>query len=71
LLSAIFVECLPLGKAVFAECPALGKQALYPAQDFAECRSWQSLLCRVLDKKHSAKSLTLGKGPNSGSVTAK
>jgi hypothetical protein len=38
-----------------AECPALGKQALYRAQDFAEC------------PKHSAKSLALGKGPDSGS----
>jgi hypothetical protein len=51
-----------------AECPALGKQAIYRAQDFAECNSRQSLLCRVLDKKHSAKRLALGKGPDSGSA---
>jgi hypothetical protein len=50
-----------------AECPALSKQALYRVQDFAECGSRHSLLCRVPDKKHSAKSLTLGKGPDSGS----
>jgi hypothetical protein len=35
---------------------------------FAECGSWQSLLYRVPDKKHSAKSLSLGKGPDSGSA---
>jgi hypothetical protein len=41
-----------------AECPTLGKLALYRAQDFAECGTRQSLLCRVPDKKRSA----LGKG---------
>jgi hypothetical protein len=51
-----------------AECPTLGKQALYRAQDFAECGARQSLLCRVPDKKHSAKPPALGKEPNSGSV---
>jgi hypothetical protein len=49
-----------------AECPALGKRALYRAADFVECGVRQSLLCRVPDKKHSAMTLTLGKGPDSG-----
>jgi hypothetical protein len=51
-----------------AECPTLGKLALYRAQDVAECGTRQSLLCRVPDKKHSAKPPALGKGANSGSV---
>jgi hypothetical protein len=50
-----------------AECPALGKLALYRAQDFAECGARQNLLCRVPDKRHSAKPPALGKGPDSGS----
>jgi hypothetical protein len=50
------------------ECPALGKQALYRAQDFVECGARQSLICRVPDKKHSAKPPALGEGPDSGSV---
>jgi hypothetical protein len=50
-----------------AECPALGKQSLYRAQDFAECGSRQRRLCRVPEKKHSAKRLALGKDPDSGS----
>jgi hypothetical protein len=50
-----------------AECLALGKQDLYRAQDSAECGPRQSRLCRVPDKKHSAKPPALGKEPNSGS----
>jgi hypothetical protein len=50
-----------------AECPALGKLARYREPYFAECGSRQSPLCRVPDKKHSAKTPTLGKGPDSGS----
>jgi hypothetical protein len=50
-----------------AECPTLGKLALYRAQDFAECGARQSLLCRVPNKKHSAKPPALGKGADSGS----
>jgi hypothetical protein len=50
-----------------AECPTLGKLALYRAQDVAECRTRQSLFCRVPDKKHSAKPSALGKSANSGS----
>jgi hypothetical protein len=64
---AAFAECLTLGKDVFAECPALGKRARYREQDFAECGSRQRLICRVSDKKHSAKLLTLGKGSDSDS----
>jgi hypothetical protein len=37
------------------EWPTLDKLALYRAQDFAECGSRQSLLCRVLDKKALGK----------------
>jgi hypothetical protein len=43
------------------------KQALYRAQDFAECGARQSLICRVPDKKHLAKPPALGKDPDSGS----
>jgi hypothetical protein len=50
-----------------AECPTLGKLALYRAQDVAECGTRQSRICRVPDKKHSAKPPALGKGANSGS----
>jgi hypothetical protein len=50
-----------------AECPALGKQALYRAQDFVECGSRQSPICRVPDKKHSVKPPALDNGPDSGS----
>jgi hypothetical protein len=39
----------------WAECTTLGKPALYRAQNFAEGSTRQSLLCRVPDKKHSAK----------------
>jgi hypothetical protein len=51
-----------------AECPALGKQSIYRAQDSAEGGTRQSRLCRVPDKKHSAKPPALGKGPDSGSA---
>jgi hypothetical protein len=82
--SAPFAECLTLGKRVFAEwgpvpsvqhsvkrlvaesltlpSAALGKAF------FAECGSQQSLLCRVPDKRHSAKRPTLGKASDFGSV---
>jgi hypothetical protein len=33
----------------------------------AECGTRQSRICRVPDKKHSAKPPALGKGANSGS----
>jgi hypothetical protein len=35
--------------------------------DFTECGTRQSLLCRVPDKRHSAKKPTLGKASDSGS----
>jgi hypothetical protein len=38
-----------------AECPALGKEARCREPNFTECGSRQSLLCRVPDKRHSAK----------------
>jgi hypothetical protein len=38
-----------------AESPALDKRDLYREHDFVECGIRQSLLCRVPDKKHSAK----------------
>jgi hypothetical protein len=44
------------------------KPALYRAQNFAEGGTRQSLLCRVPDKKHSAKPSALGKGVDSGSA---
>jgi hypothetical protein len=50
-----------------AECSALGKESLCRELDFTECGSRQSLLCRVLDKRHSAKNPTLGKDSDSGS----
>jgi hypothetical protein len=65
--SATFTECFTLGKRVFAECPALGKEARCREPNFTECGSRQSLLCRVPDKRHSAKKSTLGKASDSGS----
>jgi hypothetical protein len=35
--------------------------------NFTECGTRQSLLCRVPDKRHSAKKTTLGKASDSGS----
>jgi hypothetical protein len=82
--SAFFAECLPLGKAIFAECFAVPSvlhsvnklfterrtlpSAALGKVFFAECRARQSFLCRVPNKKHSAKPPALGKGPDSGSV---
>jgi hypothetical protein len=63
-----FAECLALDKDFFAESPALGKRSRYREKDFAECGTRQKLLCRVLDKKHTAKRRALGKEPDSGSV---
>jgi hypothetical protein len=51
-----------------AECSALGKESLCREPDFTECGSRQSLLCRVPDKRHSAKNPTLGKDSDSGSA---
>jgi hypothetical protein len=45
----------------YAECPALGKETRCREPNFIECGSRQSLLCRVPDKRHSAKRSTLGK----------
>jgi hypothetical protein len=50
-----------------AECLALGKGALCREPNFTECGTRQSLLCRVPDKRHSAKNTTLGKASDSGS----
>jgi hypothetical protein len=50
-----------------ADCPTLGKPALDRAPDSAECGARQSRLCRVPDKKHSAKPPALDKDPDSGS----
>jgi hypothetical protein len=54
-----------------AECPALGKEARCREPIFTKCGSRQILLCRVPDKRHSAKRPTLGKASDSGSVTYK
>jgi hypothetical protein len=35
--------------------PALGKHGRYRERDFVECGTRQRLLCRVPDRKHSAK----------------
>jgi hypothetical protein len=58
---------LTLPRAPCAECSALGKGALCRAPNFTECGTRQSLLCRVPDKRHSAKNTTLGKACDSGS----
>jgi hypothetical protein len=50
-----------------AECPTLGKEAHCREPNFTECGSRQSLLCRVPNKRHSAKRPTLGKASDSGS----
>jgi hypothetical protein len=81
--SATFAECLTLGKHVFAECGPVPsvlhsvKRLVTESQTlpsaalgkafFAECGSRQSLLCRVPDKRHSAKRPTLDKASDSGS----
>jgi hypothetical protein len=51
-----------------AECPALGKVALCREPNVTEGGSRQSRLCRVPDKRHSAKRPTLGKASDSGSA---
>jgi hypothetical protein len=51
-----------------AECPALGKESRCRESSFTECGTRQILLCRVPDKRHSAKIATLGKALDSGSV---
>jgi hypothetical protein len=53
-----------------AECLALGKGALCREPNFTECDTRQSRLCRVPDKRHSAKNTTLGKASDSGSATS-
>jgi hypothetical protein len=74
---APFAECLTLGKLVFAECrpvPSVQhsvKGALCREPNFTECGTRQSLLCRVPDKRHSAKNTTLGKASDSGSERSK
>jgi hypothetical protein len=50
-----------------AECPSLGKDPHCRESSFTECGTRQSLLCRVPDKRHSAKIATLGKALDSGS----
>jgi hypothetical protein len=57
-----------LPSASCAECSALGKGYLCREPKFTERGTRQSLLCRVPDKKHSAKPPALGKEPNSGSA---
>jgi hypothetical protein len=58
---------LSLPRAPCAECSALGKGALCREPNFAECGTRQIFLCRVPDKRHSAKNATLGKACDSGS----
>jgi hypothetical protein len=58
-----FVENLTLDKVFCAECLALGKRGRYRDLDFAKYDFRQRLLCRVLDKKRSAKRRELGKEP--------
>ena len=53
-------------KYIFAEC--LKKHSAKPFLQSAEKNTWQSHLCRVPDKKHSAKLPALGKVPVSSSV---
>jgi hypothetical protein len=75
----LFVECQKtLDKELirrvfsFTECfyVALGKVLIRRVFSFTECflrGTRQRALCRVPEKKHSAKNLALGKEPNSGS----
>jgi hypothetical protein len=53
---------------LYAEYLTLGKRSRYRECDFAECGTRQTILCWVLNKKHSAKRRTLGKELDSGSV---
>jgi hypothetical protein len=72
---AFFAECLTLGKSVFAECCPLPSVQHSVKGLFAESLTLPSaalgkiLLCRVPDKRHSAKNPTLGKDSDSGSET--
>jgi hypothetical protein len=52
----------------YAEYSALDKGALCREPNFTECGTRQSLLCRVPDKRLSAKNITLGKACDSGSA---
>jgi hypothetical protein len=54
--SAFFAECLTLGKHVFAECGSV-PSVLHSVKRLVT----ESLLYRVVDKRHSAKRPTLGK----------
>jgi hypothetical protein len=58
---------LSLPSASCAECSALGKGDLCREPKFTERGTRQSLLCRVPDKKYSAKPPALGKACDSGS----
>jgi hypothetical protein len=58
---------MSLPSASCAECSALGKGYLCREPKFTESGTRQRLLCRVPDKKHSAKPPAPGKEPNSGS----
>jgi hypothetical protein len=75
--SAPFVECFTLGKHVIAEwgpVPSVQhsvKRLVAESLTFTECGSRQSLLCRVPDKRHSAKRPTLGKASDSGSAPSR
>jgi hypothetical protein len=73
LSSATVVECLTLGKEIFAESSPVPSVLHSVNQLVTESRSLpsgsrQSRLCRVPDKRHSAKLPAFGKACNSGSV---
>jgi hypothetical protein len=66
LSSAAFAECSSaLGKDFFTECISVPSVLHSTNKLVTECGSRQRFLCRVPDKKHSAKLLALGKGPDS------
>jgi hypothetical protein len=54
-----------------AESPALGNDDICREQDFTEFDTRQRLLCRVPDKKQSAKRRALDKDPDSDSAYSK
>jgi hypothetical protein len=64
--SVVFAEGSALGKVVFAECYYVPSVLHSVNEIVTECGTLPSAAL-VPDKKHSAKGLTLGKGPDSGS----
>jgi hypothetical protein len=67
-----FAECILVPRVLLSANVVVTERRTLPSAAlgkgfFAECGTRQRLLCRVPDKKHSAKRRALSKGPDSGS----